>query len=128
MVRDPAIRHLSNSSICEFGVASNRKYRGKDGNDVDDTCFMDCVAYAEKGAQIQKHFTKGKPILLEGRLKYESWEKDGQKRSKIVLVVENWHFVGAPPVADKSRSTERPDDGSQSGGDSNFGGEDDIPF
>lgn len=97
LTRDPSTKNLpSGSSICEFGVCSNRSYT-RDKVKVDDPCFLDCIAYAEKGAQISQFFKKGKAIFIEGRLKYESFEgKDGVKRSKIVLVVEAWHFVGLP--------------------------------
>jgi single-strand DNA-binding protein len=98
--RDPALKQLpSDTSCCEFGIALNRKWRDSNGDDKEDTTFVDCTAFGKTGELINEHFAKGKPIMIEGRLKYDSWEDEqsGAKRSKLSVVVESFTFVGGPP-------------------------------
>jgi single-strand DNA-binding protein len=74
----------------------NRKFRTQSGEDREEVTFIDCAAFGKTGEVIGKYFTKGKPIFIEGRIKYDSWEdkQGGGKRSKITVVVENFQFVG----------------------------------
>ena len=96
LTRDPQIKPLpGGSSVVEFGVAVNRKYKTAGGEQRQEVTFVDCAAFGKQGEVIGKYLTKGKPIFLTGRLKLDSWEKDGQKRSKISVVVEQFQFVGA---------------------------------
>lgn len=104
LTRDPQLKYLpSNMAVCEFGMAVNHRWRDKDGNQREDVCFVDLACFGRGGEIINQYMTKGKPILVEGRLKYDSWEKDGQKRNRLSVVVENFQFVGArgdgPPGA-----------------------------
>jgi single-strand DNA-binding protein len=97
LTRDPQLKYLpNNTAVCEFGLAINRRWRDKDGNQKEDTCFVDISAFARTAETINQYMTKGKPILVEGRLKFDSWTgQDGQKRSKLSVVAENFQFVGA---------------------------------
>lgn len=97
LCRDPQTAMLpSNKPVCEFNVASNRKWRTESGEMKEDVCFVDCKAFGKTAELIGQHFSKGKPIFIEGRLKYEQWEtKDNQKRSKLVIFVDNFQFVGS---------------------------------
>lgn len=96
LTRDPELRYLpSNTAVCEFGVAVNRRWRDKDGNQQDEVCFVDVSAWGRQGETIHQYMTKGRQILIEGRLKYDTWTaQDGTKRSKLSVVVENFTFVG----------------------------------
>jgi single-strand DNA-binding protein len=97
LVRDPQLKFLpSGSAVCEFGIAVNRKYKGKDG-EKEDVYYGECVSWGKTAETINQYFTKGKPIFVEGRLSTESWTgNDGQKRSKTRIVVESFQFVGGP--------------------------------
>ncbi len=97
LTRDPELKYLPNNvAVCEFGVAMNRRFRDKDGNQRDEVCFVDVSAFARTGEMINQYMTKGKPILLEGRLKYDTWTgQDGQKRSKLSVVADNFTLVGS---------------------------------
>jgi single-strand DNA-binding protein len=97
LTRDPQLKYLpNNTAVCEFGLAINRRWRDKDGNQKEDVCFVDISAFARTAETINQYMTKGKPILVEGRLKFDSWTgQDGQKRSKLSVVAENFQFVGA---------------------------------
>jgi len=96
MTRDPQLRYLpSNTAVCEFGLAVNRKWRDRDGNQKDEVCFVDISAFGRQAETINQYMTKGRPILVEGRLKLDSWtSQDGQKRSKHSVVVDTFQFVG----------------------------------
>lgn len=96
LTRDPQLRYLpSNMAVCEFGVAVNRRWRDKDGNQKEETCFVDISAWGRQGETINQYMTKGRSILIEGHLKFDSWTgQDGQKRSKLSVVVDNFQFVG----------------------------------
>jgi single-strand DNA-binding protein len=97
LTRDPQLSVLpSNTQVCEFGMAINRKWRSQDGEMRDETCFVDLRMYGRRAEVLNKYMTKGKPIMVEGRLKYDQWEgKDGGKRSKLYVVVDNFEFLGS---------------------------------
>ena len=95
LTRDPDSRELpSGSVVVEFGMAINRKWKGK-GGDGEEVCFVDCTAWGRTGEVIAEYCHKGEPIYVEGRLKLDSWEgRDGTKRSKLGVVVENMQLLG----------------------------------
>lgn len=96
LTRDPQLSTLpSNSQVCEFGMAMSRKWKGKDGNSNEEVCFVDCRCFGPQAETLNRYVTKGKPLMVEGRLKYDQWEaKDGGKRSKLYVIVENFQFLG----------------------------------
>src|ERR671933_154174 len=97
LTRDPQLKYLpSQTAVAEFGLAVNRKFRTQSGEDREEVTFIDCSAFAKQAELINQYFTKGKPIFIEGRLKYDSWEdkQGGGKRSKLTVVIENFQFVG----------------------------------
>ena len=96
MTRDPQLSFLpSQTPVVEFGLAANRKWKSKDGQDKEEVTFVDCVAFGTTAETIDKFFSKGKPILVEGRLQFDQWEaQDGSKRSKHKINVREFSFVG----------------------------------
>ena len=96
LTRDPQLTFLpSNTPVVEFGLAINRRRRGQDGEMREETCCIDCRAYAKPAETINQYMSKGGPLLVEGRLQFQQWTaKDGSKRSKHVVVVEQFQFLG----------------------------------
>jgi single-strand DNA-binding protein len=97
LTRDPVTKQLPNQSmVTEFGLAMNRKFKGADGEEREEVCFVDCAAFGRQAEVIQKYCQKGKSLYVEGRLRYDSWDdKNGHgKRSKLSIVVENFQFLG----------------------------------
>jgi len=96
LTRDPQLSYTpSNTSVCEFGMAVNRRWRDRDGNTKEEVCYLDLTAYGRQGEVINQYMSKGRPILVEGRLRYSQWtNKEGQKRSKLDVIVENFTFLG----------------------------------
>jgi single-strand DNA-binding protein len=97
VTRDPQFKQLPNgSAVADFGLAASRKYRNAAGEDKEETCFVDCAAFGKQAEVIHQYVTKGKPLFVQGRLKYDTWEdKSGGKRSKLSVIVENFQFLGS---------------------------------
>jgi single-strand DNA-binding protein len=97
MTRDPQLRFLpSQTAVVDFGLAVNHKWRTPQGEDREEVLFIDCACFGKQAETINKYCQKGKPILIEGRLKYETWDdkESGGKRSKHKIVVESFQFLG----------------------------------
>jgi single-strand DNA-binding protein len=97
LVRDPETRNLqSGTSVCNFSVASNRSWKGSDGEKKEEVTYFDLVAWGKSGEVIAKYFTKGKPIFVVARASNESWDdkETGKKMHKMRFVVEEFQFVG----------------------------------
>jgi len=138
LTRDPELRYTpSGTAVCEFGMAVNRKYK-----DREETTFVDLVAWARQAELISEYCKKGRPLFVEGRLTFDSWEgKDGQKRSRLRVTVENFQFLGggrrddantcrAPPAAARPPASDAgaaPQE-TRPSGDEQYQIDDDIPF
>jgi single-strand DNA-binding protein len=96
LTRDPQLSYTpSNTPVCEFGMAINRKWRDRDGNQKDEVCFVDLAAYGRMAETINQYMKKGNPMLVEGRLRYRQWtNKEGQNRTKLDVHVDNFTFLG----------------------------------
>lgn len=97
LTRDPEVRTLpSGSSVARLAVAVNRTFNDKDGNKKEEVTYVDVDAFGKQADTIGKFFTKGKPILIEGRLKLDNWEDKttGEKKSRLGVVLEGFSFVG----------------------------------
>ncbi|MEM9161085.1 MAG: single-stranded DNA-binding protein [Verrucomicrobiota bacterium] len=96
LTRDPELRVTpKGTSVCQFGMAVNRVFRGEGGENQEETTFVDVEAWGRQAEVISKYVLKGNPLFVEGRLKFDSWEsKTGEKRSKLKVVVENMQLMG----------------------------------
>ncbi len=96
LTRDPQLSFLpSQTPVVEIGLAVNRRWRSKEGEQREETCFIDCRAYGKQAETINQYMKKGRPLLVEGRLQLDSWQsQDGQKRSKHRVIIENFQFMG----------------------------------
>ena len=138
LTRDPETRVTpSGLTICKLGLAVSRNYSTKDGERREETTFVDVDAFGRQAEVITKYMSKGKPIMLEGRLRLDQWEgNDGQKRSKLCVVLENFQFVGGSREEGTSSTGASPQDTSPPARESGAGGsaapqetiDDDVPF
>ena len=98
LTRDPELRTTPNgASVCSFSVAVNRVYKDSSGEQKEDVSYIDCSAWGRLGEMIAQYAKKGSGVLVSGRLDQRSFEgKDGVKRSRVEIVVEDFNFVGAP--------------------------------
>ena len=128
LTRDPQLKFLpSQTAVAEFGIACNRKFSTQSGEQREEVTFVDCTAFGKTAETINKFFTKGKPIFIDGRLKYDQWEdkQGGGKRSKLTVVVNNFQFIGGRdgPGGGGGGGYEAEDHGGGGGG----GGYEDAP-
>ena len=99
LTRDPQLKYLpSQLPVVEFGMAVNHKFKTRDGQDRDEVLFIDCACFGKGAEVINNYCQKGKQLLVEGRLKYDTWEdkQGGGKRSKHSVVVDNFQLMGGP--------------------------------
>ena len=95
LTRDPELRYTpSGTAVCKLGLAINRRYRDRSSGDwKEETCFVDVTVWGKTGENCGQYLAKGRPVLVEGRLKFSSWESEGQKRSKLEVVADNVQFI-----------------------------------
>ena len=93
LTRDPELRRTgSGVAVASFTVAVDRDFSGRDGGEKE-TDFIDCVAWRQTGEFVSKYFTKGRMIVVSGRLQIRSWtDKDGNKRRTAEVVADNCYF------------------------------------
>jgi len=119
LTRDPEYKQLnSGQAVCRFGVASNRQFKNKQtGTMVQEVCFVDVDVWGPQAESCNQYLAKGRAVLVEGRLKLDSWQdNDGNKRSKHSIVADRVTFLGSGAQADDSA-----EDGVQASGSQEFG-------
>ena len=95
LTRDVELKTLpSGTHVADFAIATSRKFKRQDGEQGEETLYVDCSAFGRTGEVIAEYLGKGSPIFVEGRLKLDQWETDGQKRSKHTVVVDRFEFLG----------------------------------
>jgi len=116
LTRDPELRYTPKGlAISKIGLAINRTWKNEAGETKEEVTFVDVDAFGRQAEVIAQYFKKGRPILVEGRLRLDQWDdkQTGQKRSKLGVVLEGFSFVdsnrgdgGGPPAeAPRARST-----------------------
>lgn len=95
LTRDLEMRDLpSGNKVGNFGLAVNRRYRTQDGDEREETTFVEIAAFGRSAENIARYCHKGSPLLVEGRLRFESWQNDqGEKRNRLSVVLESFQFL-----------------------------------
>lgn len=95
LTRDPELRQIpSGQNVCSFSLALNRSYKGSDGEWQEAVDYVDVVAWGPLGERVAQYVTKGRPVLVSGRLQSRQWEQDGQKRNKLEVIAQDVTFLG----------------------------------
>ena len=145
LTRDVELKHTpSNQAVANIGLAMNRQYQTKDGERREETTFVDCEAWGRQAEVMAQYLSKGRPVFVQGRLKLDTWQdQQGQNRSKLKVVIENFQFVGgreggggggAPQGSGGGRREFQPNSSNAGGAAQGGGGghtpvpDDDIPF
>lgn len=117
LTSDPEIKNLQGgSSVTSFGIAVNSKWKSRQGEVKEDIMFIDCAAFGRTAEFIYQYFNKGSAALVEGKLKLDQWQdKDGNRRSKHKVSVDNVSFAGGPK-------------GQKQSGDDDGAGDNGVPF
>ncbi|MDA0322766.1 MAG: single-stranded DNA-binding protein [Verrucomicrobia bacterium] len=97
LTRDPEVRFVpSGTAVSDLRLAVSRKFRSAAGEEREETCFVDVVVWGRQAETCGEYLSKGSPLLVDGHLQYDEWEKDGQRHSRIRVVAERTQFIGAP--------------------------------
>jgi single-strand DNA-binding protein len=123
VTRDIELRYIpSGTAVADIGLAVNDRVK-KGEQWVDEVTFVDVTLWGRTAEIASEYLHKGSNILIEGRLKLDSWEKDGQKRSKLRVNADKMQMLGSKSddARDEHHQPEPPDDGNQLG-------EDEIKF
>lgn len=134
LTRDPELRYTpSGRPVTQFRLAVNRRYRDKDGNQREDTVFVDVEAWGYRAETANERLAKGWSALVEGRLKLDEWTgRDGQRRSKLMIVAERVQSLGqagrvdTPADQGDASSSSAKDSGGRSSGNRGDSNEDDY--
>ena len=123
LTRDPELRRTgSGVAVASFTVAVDRDFGGRDGGEKE-TDFIDCVAWRQTGEFVSKYFTKGRMIVVSGRLQIRSWtDKDGNKRRTAEVVADNCYFGDSKRDNDGGNAYGGNTYGGNSYGNNNYGG------
>lgn len=108
LTRDPELTTLpSGDSVVDFSIAINEHYTDKGGQKQERTDYIDCKSYGRTAENINKFFSKGRPIFIEGKLRQEKWvdKQTQQNRSKLIVKVDDWEFVDSKNEANSNNST-----------------------
>ena len=129
LTRDPELRYLpSGTPVSTFGLAVNRRYNQGDER-KEEVCFVDIVAFSRQAEIAGEYLSKGRMALIEGRLRWRTWEsQDGQKRSKHEVVADMIHLM--PRARDEGMGRSSPE-ATPAGGEETeapLPEDDDIPF
>ncbi len=95
LTRDPELRQTANGfSVLSFGVAVNDRRRNQQTGEWEDyPNFIDCTMFGARAESVSRFLSKGSKVAIEGKLRWSQWERDGQKRSKIEVVVDEIEFM-----------------------------------
>ena len=134
LTRDPEVRYTSGgTAIAKLGMAVNRRWKNQEGQMQEETTFVDVDAFGRQAETIGQYLKKGRPVMVEGRLKLDQWDdkQTGQKRSKLGVVLENFQFLdsrGEGGGGAGSYSQPESPSSSPSGGGGSVPEDDDVPF
>ena len=136
LTRDPELRYTpSGTAIAKMGLAVNRVWRDSEGQQKEEVTFVDVDAFGKQAETIGQYMQKGRPILVEGRLKLDQWEdkNTGQNRSRLGVVLERFTFVGGgggqAGGGDAAPQQSAPPPSEPAGGPPlDAPGDDDVPF
>jgi single-strand DNA-binding protein len=96
LTRDPEVRYTpAGMAVLDLRMAMNRKYKAADGELKEETCFVTVTVWGRQAETSGQYLRKGSPVMIEGRLKYDEWEKDGQKQNRLGVVAERVQFLGS---------------------------------
>lgn len=94
LTRDPEVRHTPGGlAVSDLRMAINRRYRDQHDKDREEVVYVSVTVWGKQAETCGQYLTKGSPVLVEGRLKLDEWEKDGQKQSRLGVVAERVQFL-----------------------------------
>ena len=103
LTRDPELRQTAGGTqVLTFGVAVNDRRRNPQSGEWEDyPNFVDCVMFGARAEAVSRYLTKGTKVAIEGKLRYSTWERDGQRRSKLEVIVDEMEFLSRTNQGDQ---------------------------
>ncbi len=96
VTRDPELRYIpSGTAVTDIGLAVNDRRKGANGEWIEETTFVDVTLWGRTAEVASEYLNKGSSVLIEGRLKLDTWEKDGKKNSKLRVIGERMQMLGS---------------------------------
>lgn len=111
LTRDPEIRFTAKgAAIASLSLAVNRQWTDANGEKKEEVSFIDCTAFGKQAKVIAQYRKKGEELMLDGRLKLDTWEdkQTNQKRSKLGVIIESFQLIGRQDTTAKPAATEQP--------------------
>ena len=106
LTRDPEVRYTpKGSAVSDLGLATNRTWRTETGEEKEEVCYVTVVVWGKQAEAAGKYLKKGRPVFVEGRLQFESWEKNGEKRTNLKVHCERLQFLGSPGQGTRSQES-----------------------
>jgi len=106
--RDVELRYIqSGTAVCDIGLAVNDRRKNASGEWVEDTQFVDVTLWGRTAEVASEYLGKGSPVLIEGRLKLDQWEQDGQKRQKLKVIGERMQLLGSKGDGSRRQNSPR---------------------
>lgn len=128
LTRDPEVRYTpKGTAVGDISIAINDTYKAQDGSTKETVTYVEVETWGRTAENCKQYLSKGRPIFVEGQLKLDQWEQDGQKRSKLKVRADRVQFLGSGEQRE-SRPTERPRSDDYSQLPHSLPSDDDIPF
>ncbi len=127
LTRDPELRYTpKGSAVSKISIAINHNWKTESGEKKEEVSFIDITAFGKQAENVSQYFKKGKPIMVEGRLKLDQWEDKAthEKRQKLGVVMESFNFIESKPDTQGASEPRKPAHAAQPATDR----DDDVPF
>ncbi len=97
LTKDPEVRYTATgTAVADLRMAVTRRFKTASGQEQEETCYVTVTVWGRQAETCGEYLRKGSAAFVEGRLKLDEWEKDGQKNSRLTVVAERVQFLGAP--------------------------------
>jgi single-strand DNA-binding protein len=98
LTRDPEVKYTpKGTAVCDLGIAINDSYKAQDGTIKETVTYVDVEVWGRTAENCKQYLTKGRPVFVEGQLKLDQWEQDGQKKSRLKVRADRVQFLGGGP-------------------------------
>ena len=99
LTRDPEVRYTpKGTAVGDLGIAINDSYKAQDGTIKETVTYVDIEVWGRQAETCKQYLTKGRPVFVEGQLKLDQWEQDGQKKSRLKVRADRVQFLGGGPA------------------------------
>lgn len=130
ITKDPELRYLpKGTAVCKVGLAINRTWKSESGEKKEEVTFVDIDIFGKTAENVAQYCRKGKSIYVEGRLKLDTWEKDGKNHQKLGVIADSVQFLSGKGEGDSAARAEAPASASSAAGNpAPKQDADDVPF